>query len=235
MNYILIWLPFCFVPIFLLIIFTVRKIKNKKIVQYQDTLSFYEQYTYYGSYSNDEKFRPRYLDTILNIFRNASTPSGSVSIESKFNNIHYAVFDLDSREQYNLFKKIYSATPYVIFQSSYEHYWAILDVKFKNRNEIFIEPNWKVCNDQNYVSFCRSHDSIFIRGLYETLDRMPTLYETNGTLSLNFQLFVDKLYYYYNKEGLELSVLRYKDPTMLIKFNRRRKLQQLKDFENENI
>jgi len=52
----------------------------------------------------------------------------------------------------------------------------------------------------------------------------------------NYQeTFIDKLDTYYNKEGLELSVLRYKDPTMLIKYNRRRKLQQLKDLENEGI
>ena len=228
---------FCIIFLFFIIRFIVlkitKKIKKAIIVVAQDTLSFYEQYTHYGSYSNDERFRPQYLDKILDTFRNNVKSDKAVSIESRLNNIHYAVFDIDSREQYDLFKKIYAATSYTIFTSSHEHYWGILDIPFKNINEIFTEPNWKVCNDQNYVSFCMSHDKIFIRGLYENNNRKPVLYETNGKLSKNFQLFIDKLDTYYNREGLELSVLRYKDPTMLIKFNRRRKLQRLKELENE--
>jgi hypothetical protein len=221
------------VGLFLLIRFIVFRIK--KIVVARDTLSFFEQYTYHGEYSNYERFRPRYLDKIFDIFRNEPSCYKSVSIESKFNKINYAVFDLDSREKYNLFKKIYSASSYAIFQSSHEHYWAILDYPYAKISEIFVEPNWKVCNDQNYVSFSMKQYKMLIRGLYENFERKPNLYETNGKLSKNFQLFIDKLYFFYNKEGLELSVLRYKDPTMLIKFNRRRKLQQLKDFENEGI
>ena len=55
----------------------------------------------------------------------------------------------------------------------------------------------------------------------------------NGNLSTNFQLFIDKMFIYYNNEGLELSVLRYKNPQLLIKFNRKLKLQQLSKRQNE--
>ena len=71
-----------------------------------------------------------------------------------------------------------------------------------------------------------------IRGLYENKEKKPVLYEINGNLSKNFQLFIDKLRIYYNREGFELSVLRYNDPSLLLRFNRKRKLEILK---NEQI
>ena len=82
--------------------------------------------------------------------------------------------------------KIVDFTRYAIFHSSHEHYWGILDTPLKNINEIFTEPNWKVCNDQNYVSFCMSQNKILIRGIYENCSRKPHQYEINGKLSRNF-------------------------------------------------
>jgi len=227
------------IGLFFFIRFIILKIIRRVVVK-KDTLSFFEQYIYHDSYSDEDRMRPRYLPKILDIFRRSVKCNGSVSIESRFNNINYAVFDLDNIEQLKLFKKIYSATPYAIFVSSYEqfvstssqnNYWAFVDYPYSNIRKIFNEPNWKVCNDHNYVSFCMHHKKVLVRGIYEDNSRKPHQYEINGNLSKNFQLFIDKLDTYYNKDGLELSVLRYKDPTMLIKFNRRRKLQQLKDLE----
>ena len=210
-----------------------RNIKSLFIVE-KDNLSFLEQYTYYDSYSNVDKLRPQYLSKILDIYRSSvQCSSGMVSIETKFNNVYYATFDLDTDDNLVLFRHLFQSSPYVLFASSEGHYWGIVDVPHDNIKEIFYEPMWKNCNDQNYVTFCRDKNTILIRGLYSNDDRKPKLHTTRGTFSKNFQLFIDKLCIYYNKEGLELSVLRYKDPKMLMKFNRRRKLQQLKDLDNE--
>jgi hypothetical protein len=157
-----------------------------------------------------------------------------VSIESKFNKKYYAVFDLDTKEHLELFKTLYNDTPYALFISSSSeensHYWAIVDIAYKKIKDIFYDINWKNCNDQSYVSFCRNYGRLMLRGLYENEHRKPKIYNINLTLSKKFQLFIDKLLIYYKKEGFELSVLRYKDPTMLIKFNRKKKL----DIINKN-
>jgi len=175
------------------------------------------------------------LPDILDRFRSSIECGNFVSIESKFNNIYYASFDLDTDEHLVFFRHLYQSTPYALFITSDGHYWGIVDYPHDDIKNIFYEPNWKNCNDQRYISFCRNQNMLLIRGIYENDDRKPKLYTVNGKFSKNFQLFIDKLCIYYNKEGLELSVIRYKDPKLQIKFNRRRKLQQLKDIENENI
>ena len=98
---------------------------------------------------------------------------------------------------------------------------------------MFYDHNWKICNDEKYISFCRAHNVLIIRGIYETEARKPNLYHINGNLSKNFQLFIDKMVIYYSKEGLELSVLRYKEPAMLVKFNRKQKLKQIEQSNEE--
>lgn len=227
---------FSIIALFFFIKFIINKLRRKVKMLFkieQDTLSFLEQYTYFGGYSNEERLSPKYLSEILDSFRNMIKVDGYITIESKFNGIHYAVFDLDSNDNLALFKNLYQAIPYALFITSPEHYWGIVDLPYENIQDIFQEPNWKVCNDQKYISFCRKQNILLFRGLYENEARKPKLYTARGNFSKNFQLFINKLCIYYSKEGLELSVLRYKDPTMLIKFNRRRKLQKLKDLENE--
>lgn len=210
----------------------IKRKKKLKIALDIDTedLIFLKQYTYYGGYSSEERLKIESLDNIMYKFKTEGS-YGGVIISSKFNGVYYAMFDLDSLEKYELFKKIYSSTPYAIFISSPNHYWGLLDIPYKKLNDIYHDTNWKVCNDDNYVSFTKRRENMLLRGLYENLSRKPRLNETHDVLSKNFQLFIDKLSMYYNNEGLELSVLKYKDPTMLIQFNRRRKLQQLNDIE----
>ena len=225
---------FGIIGLFLLIKYIIHKLRKTKILfrVEQDTLSFYEQYTYSGNYSSEERLRPKYLSEILNKFRDMVRVDGYITIESKFNGIHYAVFDLDSSDNLILFRHLYQATPYALFLTSPDHYWGIVDLPYDKIYDIFQETTWKVCNDQKYVSFCRDKDMLLLRGLYENNDRKPKLYTTRGIFSKNFQLFIDKLIIYYSKEGLELSILKYKDPKMMIKYNRLRKLQKLKDLEN---
>ena len=198
-----------------------------------DELSFFREYVYNGSYSRDNVFAKENLNVIIQKFKAKVTNDNTVSIESKFNNKYYPVFDLDTQEHLDLFKTLYTDSSYVIFCSSAGHYWGFLDNPVEKLEDVFYDHNWKICNDEKYISFCRAHNVLAIRGVYETEARKPNLYHINGNLSKNFQLFIDKMAIYYSKEGLELSVLRYKDPAMLVKFNRKQKLQQLSKRQNE--
>ena len=204
----------------------------------KNQLSFFLQDDNCGSYSCTTKIKFKSIDKIIDKFKKSVENSCSVGIESEFNKNFYPVFDLDEPDQLILFKKIYAATPYVLFQSSTtrgeftDHYWAIIDLPYKKMKDIFYEHNWKsLCNDSKFIKFCRYHNRLMIRGLYEDKNRKPCLHTINGILSKNFQLFIDKLCIYYNKEGFELSILRYQNPEMLIKFNRKLKLEQLNNLK----
>jgi len=212
------------------------KFKSKFFKIKKDELLFLKQYTLESGYSVVHKFTYKKIEKIIFIFKKNIRYFNDVNIESKFNKKYYPVFDLDEPGQLILFKKLYASSPYVLFQSSTtrgeftDHYWGIVDAPYKKIENILHDHNWKICNDGNFVSFCDAHRKLMIRGLYESEDRKPKLYAINRNLSKNFQLFIDKVCIYYNKEGLELSVLRYKNPEMLIKFNRKRKLKKLNNL-----
>jgi len=211
-----------------------NRFRGKKILESEitDELRFYRQYKYYGSYSSGDRRKREKLSEIIDYFRKSIKNDCGVNIESNFNGLIYPVFDLDSQEKLDLFKNLYSTDTYVIFRSSQDHYWGILDSPTEKIEEIFYDHNWKTCNDQQYVEFSREYEKLYLRGIYENEDRKPRIFETNENLSKNFQLFINKLSIYFSKEGLELSVLRYKDPTLLIKFNRKLKLKQLNENED---
>lgn len=202
------------------------------IFKKNNTLTFYlEEITCrYGtpSYRDENKISRKNIEKIISKFKkNIENDDQFVSIESIFNNIRYPFFDLDTNEKLMLFKQLFLDKSYVIFQSSTDHFWGIVDEKYKFKKDIFYDFNWKSCNDINYIEFSRENNILTIRGLYENEERKPKLYETRGVLSKNFQLFISELIKYYDNEGLELSVLRYKDPTLLIKLNRKLKLKHL--------
>lgn len=204
----------------------------------KDELIFYRQYTYHGSYSTYEKFKRENIKKILLRYKNAIDIDGSVSIESKFNNRYYPVFDLDKNETIQKFKDIYSDTPYVLFRSSrnlsdYDesHYWAILDTPRNKFNDIYFDYNWKVINDNKYCKFSKSYNRLFIRGLYDDKSRKPIISEINGTLSKDMSKFISLLEDYYNNEALELSIMRYKDHDMLLQYNRKMKMKNINNNE----
>lgn len=235
-----------------------KKVNWIKILPKKNKLIFYREYTHYGSYHNSTRFKNEFIETILYRFKQESSPNNYISISSKFNNKNYPFFDLDSEEDLELFKKIYSNKSYVIYCSSTNndtstttirtapsnsgstttninpdektHYWGILDVPYKNVKDILLDTNWKVCNDSKYVSFAKSQNLLLIRGLYENRYRKPALYETQGNLSGNFKLFIDTLEKFYKTDGFELSILRYKNPDMLLQFNRKQKLNEINGF-----
>lgn len=203
----------------------------------KDKLIFYRQYTSYGSYSSYEKFRKQSIEKILLRFKRDGTIENLVSIESKFNNKYYPVFDLDTDENILRFKNMYSDTPYVLIRSSYNkdidevHYWAILDTPKDKFNEVYFDYNWKIINDQKYCNFSKSYKKMLIRGLYEDKNRKPLISEINGTLSKNMSKFISLLENFYNNEALELSIMRYKDHDMLLQYNRKMKIKNINSDE----
>ena len=202
-----------------------RRTKPNEVIYYRGYLG--------GDYGSTEKHRRTNLHKLILKFKKETTISDNVSISSKFNNLHYPVFDLDNQKDYDFFKELYVANSYVIFRSSKEfddeHYWAIVDSPQKDIKNILQDKNWKICNDSNYVRFSTHQKKMFIRGLYKNLVRKPIQIDIHGKISKNLKLFIDKVITYYNKEGLVLSVLKHKDPTMLIRYNRKIKLRILNE------
>lgn len=189
---IIIGVPVIIILICLLILIGYR-LKSIFIITKRNHLSFFREYTHYGDYSKYQRTRKESLNEILNKFKKDNNNEYLVYVESKLNNIYYAVFDLDNEEHFDLFKTLYAANSYVLFITSHDHYWGIVDIPYKKLKDVFNEHNWNICNDIKYVSFSKGIKKIIIRGLYENSNRKPYLYEINGNLSKNFQLFIDKL------------------------------------------
>ena len=212
----------------------------------KDELIFLRQYTHDREYDPEQRIKYESIDYILKYFRKLIDIDKfcNVVIESKFKNVIYPFFDLDSKSKYELFKTLYVDIPYVIFISSYNdeelndekkyHYWGIIDKSYKNIKELILNQNWKICNDEKYVKYSTYLNKLMIRGLYENKNRKPKLFEKNGNLSKNLELFISKLENHYKNNGFELSILKYKDPELLIQFDRKIKLKKINCNEKES-
>lgn len=198
----------------------------KKETYKKDELILVHEYVVYGSYSEKNKRKVLTLPEIFEKFRkNSEVPKEwGIFVKSEYNGITYPMFDLDTIEHKDTFEKLYANTPYVIFQSSPDHYWGILGIENKN---IFTDTYWLSCNDTKFVSMSKERCHFTIRGLYEELDRKPILYNSNLTLSHNFQEFINKFQDFIKNEAMELSILKYKNPQMMLKFDRKRKLDKI--------
>ena len=88
-----------------------------------NSLTFYIQSEHSDGYSEYVKFKEKNIDDIILKSKKSikNTDNYGISIESKFNDLNYPFFDLDYNH-IDLFKKLYSDTPYVIFISSVEQY-----------------------------------------------------------------------------------------------------------------
>ena len=206
-------------------------------------LTYLRQYTHHSDYDSSEKMKYESIDSIMKYFRKMIDidEKCGLSIESKFKDVIYPVFDLDCKSKYELFKTLHEDTPYVIFISSCNddddekkyHYWGIIGNSNKKFKELISNQNWKICNDNNYVKFSTEISKILIRGIFENKNRKPKLFEKNGILSEDFEMFISKLESHYNTNGFELSVLRYKNTELLIQFNRKLKLKKINYSEKE--
>jgi len=106
-------------------------------------------------------------------------------IQSCYNGIHYPVIDLDNSSQLTKclteIEKHY--IPYVLIQSSLNHYWVILDHGSKN----FYEANTILdqigaFGDKKYYQMAFSLKRYCIRAFYEKHDvsRLPSVVDTNN-------------------------------------------------------
>jgi hypothetical protein len=150
-------------------------------------------------------------------------------IISKMNNGIYPMFDIDD---YNTYQNFLSnnENKYVTIQSSKNHFWVILDTPFNKYNE-FVESKiyneWNVYSDNKFNSMCNRKEDFYIRGTFEKLERQPNIIHKSDNLSVDFNIFINKLTQYFSETSLELSILRYKEEDMLLKYNRILKLKRI--------
>ena len=192
---------------------------------HDDKLSFLRQFKYVSGYDTGNKTRRCSIEGVVNKFmKNDFDVNDDVFLLSKYNGINYAFFDLDDINKYQLFKKLNNGLPYIIFQSSPNRYWGIVDVPYKKIKDIFIDETWKICNDNKYVEMSIKIKTLMIRGSYENYDRKPTELERSGVFSNNFINFINKIKTYYNNEGFVISVSKYKNEDLLEELEVRRQL-----------
>lgn len=195
-------------------------------------LYYVREYVINENYSTKNKQVDTTLEKLFKKFRKEDTEN-KVYLKSKFNGKYYQFHDIDDDKMLETFKKIFDTEPYVIFSSSPGHYWGILDKCSKDLDTIYKDTNWRICNDSRYVSCQQNAKDLVMRGIYETEARKPKIFEQNLTdlWSKEFKLFINKLERYFKNEGLELSILRYKDQVLLTKFNRSKKLEKLEQIK----
>ena len=194
-------------------------------------LEFIKMYEDYGSYDSKNKYKDESLPKLLKLFRGSWIKNEKPFISCKFKSNYYPFHDIDNVKALETFKEIYKNSEYVIFCSSPDHYWGI--VNEPNTLDIIQKGiNWRSCNDLQYVSSQCENDMMTIRGYYEDISRKPKIDTVNGTLSGDFKIFISKLNQYFSNEGLELSVLMFKDQGLLVKFNRSKKLQKLAEIND---
>lgn len=198
--------------------------KSKKSIK--DELVIYHEYVVYGTYSEKNKSKIMSIVDIFERFRKKSKipKKWEIYVKSEYNGVMYPMFDLDTIEHKDTFEKLYSSVPYVLYQSSPFHYWGILGIKNPN---IFTDTYWLSCNDPDFVNMTKERKHFRIRVLYEELSRKPVLIKINGNISENFQKFNNKLDLFLNNEAMELSIIKYKNTQMMLKFDRKRKLDKI--------
>lgn len=198
-------------------------------------LLLFLEYTEYGSYGSNKRFAKKNFENLLMRFKETASSNGDyVYIEGKFNGIIYPFYDLDNEENREVFEKTHEFEDYVLFQSSPGHYWGIIGQTPYTNTSFFYDTDWLSCNDPKYVSCSKGFDNIRIRGLYENMFRKPKIVKENlkEGWSENFSTYIESLVKYYDNESLELSVLKYKTPELILLFNRKRKLEQIEEKKN---
>jgi len=202
---------------------------KKKIFTPKDELIIYHEYSVRTSYSEKNKSKILSIVDIFGKFRKqGKIPyNWGVYVKCEYNGITYPMFDLDTIEHKDTFEKLYSSVPYVIYQSSPDHYWGLLGTE---NSKIFTDTYWLSCNDVKFVEMTKLCGVFRLRALYEELNRKPTLLKANGDVSENFQEFNNKLQSFLNNESMELSIIKYKNTQMMLKFDRKRKLDKINEI-----
>ena len=203
----------------------IKKITNSYILK-KDELTFLRIYEYFGTYSNTSKIKNTQIDFILSQYRNQNEYNELI-ILSKLNDYHYPFFDIDDIDKYNHFCNNTDSN-YVSFQSSPGHFWVIVDKPFISLQDFIKDPifnDWIVYSDDKYTKLVS--DKFYIRGTFKTLMRQPVIDKKIGVFSDDFKTLIEKIVEHYDTDGLELSMLRYKQPDMLLQFKRMKKLTRI--------
>ena len=205
-----------------------KKKKKKKI----NELNIFHSYDRTSGYSTIKKHSKTSIDTFIMKTKENHSDYRYGFINTEFNGVHYPVFDLDSQEKYNLFisEMKYLGKKYVIFISSswnnINRYWAILDEEIISP-KYYNDNNWLIINDIKYVSHCKDDNEFCVRFLYENLERFPRIIYKSNKPSNNFKKFINKFENLINIEGLEISALVSKNPSLLKKLNRMKKIDRI--------
>ena len=207
-------------------------------------LNIYHSYLRNDGYGGVEKHKKVSIEKFLSKARAHHESYTYGSISTKFNDLQYSVYDLDSEDKYNDFLQFHhNKENCVIFRSSKSgpderltngsgtfhetrHYWAIVDENVRNLKN-YNNVNWHVINDNEYVKFCKKNNSFDLRFTYETLDRKPIRIKTGDDVSENFKLFIKSFEKIIDEDGLEISTLISNDKELLTLYNRRKKLEKL--------
>lgn len=195
--------------------------ENQLIIKYE-----YE-YSPWSSYSSETRIKRGYIDELRENFKQGKF--FNILVISEFNNIKYPFFDIDELSKYNHFVKNATCN-YVSLQSSPGHFWIIIDKPFSNFSDFKKDElvnDWIVYSDNKYQTMTNDRKEFHIRGYFEKLERQPVLIDKIGTFSDNFKEFISQLEKYFEYDALELSFLRYKDPDVLLKYRRIKKLHRI--------
>ena len=208
--------------------------KKKFFAPPKDELIIYHEYTDYGGYSSRDKSKIFSVSGIFEKFRKTGDipEKWGVYVKCEYNGVTYPTFDLDTVEYKETFEKLYDGVPYVLYQSSPNHYWGILGTENPN---ILTDTYWLSCNDFRFVDMAKIHGYFRLRALYEEMKRKPILIKSNGDISENFEEFNNKLQSFINNEALELSIIKYKNPQMMLKFDRKRKLDKINSLSQTTL
>ena len=185
-----------------------------------------------GDYGDYGTRRSRYT-TLEKLKKKASSWSRMLYgvTNTTYNNQYYPVYDLDTEDDLKVFKQEVKDN-YVLFQSSPDHYWAILDLPLKKLKDYKSNVNWNTLCDVDYKDLSLYYRNCCLRFTYDTLDRKPFIIKHyNDTYSDNFKEFIDKFENLIEEDGLELSVLIGKDKELLnlynTKTNRKNKFKKI--------
>lgn len=213
------------IGVFMLLYEYIMEFKKIYSVNKKDSLILYLEELSNDSVGNNTKYLMRNIEDILILFKEKR--DRYIYIGCHYNEKNYPLYKIYNKKDLMTFKKCFYDTPYVIFNHHNQYYSCIIDQEYKKIEDIFKDVNWLTINQYNDRKSIMYHNKLFIDGLYEYDNFKPTILETNGNLSENFKNFINKLVDYYDNQGLELSVLKYQNSEMIIRYNRQKKLKQL--------
>ena len=170
-----------------------RRLKGKMTnLLKKNELVMYSSYNYTDDYDHTiaERFVPTTPEMMLKMYKDSDFDE--LILSSEFNGYLYPFFDMDD---YNLYNKFCNNTKlnFVSFQSSPGHFWVIVDKPIKTFKDFVdddIYEEWLVYNDIKYTNMAQEQKKFYVRGLFDNLDRQPSVYQRVGNSDSNFNIYI---------------------------------------------